>query len=684
MSSSTKSIPTTPSKAKPKPKDKIPSVKKIPKLQRDLSYKQPGLTDGSSTHKKFWNEINLIFKYPFDYIRFIQNTLLRPKKASDDSPRRADSPPKILLYFNKVKDAASLNTRLLKYLLKSRTVLLIAAISLLATGISQVKLPEIVSSIIDAIIVRHNPVAMNDMAELFFKYCVIYALSEFFYGYLFNKLGTRIQMSLKEEVFCGLILRDMQYFDKVSPSDIINHIDGQIYALQNICAKEFPNLARNSMIVVYTVWNLTFQSYKLTFFLITIIPIYLILSFGYSYFHDKLVKSESESYSKTSNSVLETFNNIKMIKASSTENTEIEKYRQLLQENAAASHNKNLIWSLNISATGLLTNFTLLLVIYMGMTLINVGEITAGKLCSYILYIIVLSSAFRDASNNYNLIKGSLPICRDLFVLIDANSRMVYKKGNTITNFQGDVVFKNVTFSYPETPNKQTLKGISFNINSGSQVAFVGPNNAGKSSIISLLLRFYDEYKGEIKIDGVNLKDLDTKWLNQQIGYLTEETVIFEGTLEENITYGLESYSKEKLNKTVKLANADFIFNRNLFPNGLQTNMSEESHKFSAGQKKRIEIARSLMKDPKILIFDEVMNGLDADSELEVQKAIDNLLEYSLITTIFVSQKLASVVKIKNIFMVVDGKIVEQGSHKELIMKDGAYKSLFEKQYLTR
>jgi len=209
----------------------------------------------------------------------------------------------------------------------------------------------------------------------------------------------------------------------------------------------------------------------------------------------------------------------------------------------------------------------------------------------------------------------------------------------------------------------------------------VGSSGSGKSSIISLIERFYDVSKGQILVDGENIKDLDLRWYHDHIGYVSQEPSLFSGTIEENITYGLENYTQADVEKALKLANAfDFVMNLAMFPQGLKTMVGDRGIKLSGGQKQRIAIARALIKNPKILIFDEATSALDADSEFQVQQAIDGLIKEGNKTVIIIAHRLSTIINCPRIVVIQNGKIAEEGTHAQLLHRNGVYKALIERQ----
>jgi ATP-binding cassette subfamily B (MDR/TAP) protein 1 len=257
-----------------------------------------------------------------------------------------------------------------------------------------------------------------------------------------------------------------------------------------------------------------------------------------------------------------------------------------------------------------------------------------------------------------------------------------YKEENPKKNQKGfNVEFKNVSFSYPTKNDVQIFKNLSFNIPTGKVVAFVGYSGSGKTTITSLIQRFYETNEGEIKINSINIKDLDLKWLRKSIGVVSQEPILNSGSIKENILYGVDNYSEELFKSVCKLSTVDtFVENKELFPDGYDTICGERGAILSGGQKQRIAIARALIKNAKIMIFDEATSALDSENELMVQNSIDNIVKNKNITTIIIAHRLSTVKNADCIYVLDKGKICEFGTHQELIKKNGIYKNLVQNQ----
>jgi ABC-type multidrug transport system fused ATPase/permease subunit len=270
---------------------------------------------------------------------------------------------------------------------------------------------------------------------------------------------------------------------------------------------------------------------------------------------------------------------------------------------------------------------------------------------------------------------------KSFFELYDYKQKITSLKNYIPEKIDGKINFEKVSFSYPLSEEVKILDNLSFLVEPGKILALVGYSGSGKSTISNLIQRFYDPNEGSIFIDNINIKDYNLDWLHQNIGFVSQEPILCNGTIEYNITYGVKEYTKDKLEEICELAHVNkFLKDKRLFPEGLNTKVGERGTKVSGGQKQRIAIARAIMKDVKILIFDEATSALDAESENEVQLALDNIIKTKKITTIIIAHRLSTIRNADKILFLNKGKIVESGTHEELLNLNGEYKKLVSKQ----
>ena len=263
----------------------------------------------------------------------------------------------------------------------------------------------------------------------------------------------------------------------------------------------------------------------------------------------------------------------------------------------------------------------------------------------------------------------------------DIRPKIISYKNYIPEKIQGKIIFDKVKFSFPLSPDIKILNNLSFSIEPGKILALVGYSGSGKSTISNLIQRFYDPNDGNIFIDETNIKDFNLDWLHKNIGFVSQEPILCNGTIEYNITYGVKEYTMNKLNEICDLARVNkFIKDKRLFPEGLKTMVGERGTNVSGGQKQRIAIARAIMKDVKILIFDEATSALDAESESEVQSALDSIIKSKKITTIIIAHRLSTIRNADKILLLNKGEIIESGTHEELLELNGEYKKLVSKQ----
>ena len=317
------------------------------------------------------------------------------------------------------------------------------------------------------------------------------------------------------------------------------------------------------------------------------------------------------------------------------------------------------------------------------------GELEYGDLINFNKYISEFTYSLNFLTNTitstlYGLLEWKkfleiFDIKPKIFSKEDAIIPKEYKNEDNQKGFT--LEFKNVHFSYPTKKEVQIFKNLSFKIPSGKVVAFVGYSGSGKTTITSLIQRFYDVNEGEIKINSINIKDLNLKWLRKNIGVVSQEPILNSGSIRENIIYGVDNYSEELFNKACQLSTVNtFVENQNQFPEKYDTICGERGVTLSGGQKQRIAIARALIKNSKIMIFDEATSALDSENEALVQKSIDNIVKNKKITTIIIAHRLSTIKNADCIYVLDKGEICEFATHKELIEKNGIYKKLIENQ----
>jgi len=485
--------------------------------------------------------------------------------------------------------------------------------------------------------------------------------------------------------------KDMEFFDNYKPSSLKVIMDDDIYSFAYFDLSQMFYILRILLKIFVGFFSIIFISYEL-FFL-------QILFCAYDFYLNSLsLESSWDNYysllAKRDEVFEESFLNIKLIKCFSVEH-KILKYFKICVDNIMNLNIKNESNSFQDEKQIMQKGFSLIGMLYVGNLFIKgkigLGDFTkfsvnAEKVNQQILHLI---SETRQMKINFNKLQN-------LYSVIEYQPRIQsIKKGvkkNEIQDknkfdFNGEIEFRNVNFRYPIRPEAQILRNLSFKISQGEVAAFVGSSGSGKSTVAALFHRLYDPENGEVRINNNNLKDIDLELFHSKIGYVSQEPCLFTLSIKENILFGVdrsnltEEDNKKldlKLDDVIQKANCGFIHDKSIFPNGLNTIVSEGS--LSGGQKQRIAIARALMKEVNFLVFDEATSALDANSEHEVQKAIDEIIKEAKITTIIIAHRLSTIKNCSKIFVLNKGTIVEEGTHKELKRKNGFYTELIKKQ----
>jgi len=317
-----------------------------------------------------------------------------------------------------------------------------------------------------------------------------------------------------------------------------------------------------------------------------------------------------------------------------------------------------------------------LIYLFGGLLLIKYNNITIGGIVMFVTLVSRLYGPINTFLNIHVDIVNSMAIFERIFQYMDLKSEIVEKPDSvSVDNVAGSIRFEHVYFSYNE--KSTTLTDVDFEVKPGQKATFVGPSGSGKTTITYLVPRLYDATKGSVLIDGINIRDMTLKSLRSQIGMVTQDTFLFNTTIHENLMFAKPEASEDEIKDACKMANInDFIMS---LPEGYNTVVGERGIKLSGGEKQRISIARSLLKNPRIVIFDEATSSLDSNSEILIMKAVEPLLKSR--TSLVIAHRLSTIVSADIIFVVNEGKIVERGTHAELLQAEGVYKDLYDKQF---
>jgi subfamily B ATP-binding cassette protein MsbA len=534
----------------------------------------------------------------------------------------------------------------------------------------------IIGPLIQGVFIDKNLQMLKEILILLPILFVIRMIAEYINNYFMNYIGQKIVQQIREELFVHIHNLSMEFYWRRRSSDIMSRVINDLNNIQSTI--QFIPLygIRDVMTVLSLTFVLFFMNWKLAIIAFLVIPF---ASQILKILGRKMRKSSKESQdiiSDISHKFQESLQGIAIVKAFNYEKRAIDKFNQVNQE----YFNKIMRYLRATSISGPIMEFLgsiiLILLIIIGSHWIFSGEMKPATFFSFIAAFFTAYIPLKNISNlNSKLQMGLASWDRIYQILKEKPAVLEITNPIKIERINGKIEFKNVYYRYPTSKN-WILKNISFTINPNEVAAFVGPSGSGKSTIIQLILRFFDPNEGNIFIDDIDIKKIDIKSLREFMSIVTQDTVLFDDTVKNNISMGKENAQEQEIIEAAKSADAE-LFIKDM-PAGYETIIGERGIKVSGGQRQRLAIARAIIRKPKILLLDEATSNLDTKSEAIVQKAIENVLKDK--TVIMSAHRLSTVKNASKIFVLRDGEIIESGDHSTLMQKKGEYRKFFEAQ----
>lgn len=540
-------------------------------------------------------------------------------------------------------------------------------------------LPWIIKDMVDQVLKEKDVAMLNYIVISIIVVFVIRGIAYYGQSYLMNYVGQRVIIDIRKAVFEKLQRLSLSFYDKNKTGTIMSYVTNDVNALQSAMVENVVEMVTESVILIASIVMMIYLDWKL--FLVTFSTFPIVLLF-IDQFGKRIRKSGSRIQEVTADitSVLqETVSSARVIKSFVREDYEINRFdKENLNNFRANMKYAQLSATLTPTIEFVAAVGVTIILWYGGNSVIN-GSITAGSLVAFLTYAVNISNPIKRLSRVIGNIQKALAAAQRVFDVLDLPETIKNTPdAKALPPVKGKVRFDNVSFSYD--PGEEVLSDVSFDVKPGEMVAFVGPSGAGKSTVASLLPRFYDVNDGSISIDGTDIRGVTLNSLREQVGIVPQETILFNGSVYDNILYGRLDATKEEVEAAAKAANAhNFIME---LPDGYNTMLGDRGVNISGGQRQRISIARAILKNPQILILDEATSALDTESERVVQEALDRLMVGR--TSFVIAHRLSTIKNADKIMVLEKGRLVEQGTHDELMQLDGLYAHLYKIQYRSK
>lgn len=573
----------------------------------------------------------------------------------------------------------NLYLRLLNYVRPYLPRLLLAVLCTCLAAGCNLYLPWIIKDVVDKVLVQKDVRMLYLIAASIVVVFIIRGL--FFYGqsYLMSWVGQRVVIDIRGAIFRKLQRLSMSFYDKNKTGTIMSYVTNDVAALQVAMVDKAVELVTEGLVLIGSIAAMLWLDWKLTLFTFCTFPVVL---WFMDFFGKKIRRNGGRIQECTADltSVLqEVVSSARVVKSFVREDYEIKRFDAQNMTNFYANMKNIKLNALLTPTVELVAAIGVTVVMwYGGMSVIN-GNITAGSLVAFLVYAVNIANPIKRLTRVVSSIQQALAAGERVFGILDLEENIKeLPSAKLLPPVQGYVEFKHVDFAYNE--DEQVIEDLSFKVNRGQIVAIVGPSGAGKSTIASLLPRFYDVTNGSIVIDGEDIRNVTLNSLREQVGIVPQETLLFNGSVYDNILYGRLDATKEEVEAAAKAANAhDFIMG---LPEGYDTMLGDRGVNISGGQRQRISIARAILKNPQILILDEATSALDTESERIVQEALDRLMVGR--TSFVIAHRLSTIKNADRILVMEKGRLVEDGSHEELMAQEGLYAHLYRIQYRSK
>jgi subfamily B ATP-binding cassette protein MsbA len=567
-------------------------------------------------------------------------------------------------------------SRLLQYVKPYKSWLVISMVCMVIVASMAGAQAYLVKPLLDEIFFNKDGTMLKLVPLVIMGVFLVKGLFSYSYNYLLQKVGQSIIRDLRNLLYSHIQSLPLSFFQKKPTGELISRILSDVNLIQGAVSNVLVGILKDTCQVIFLIGVIFYQDWRMASIAMISLPlvIYPIVNFGRR--HRRLSRGSQQTTAQVSNILYETITGNRIVKAFSMEKYEVGRFAKTLDELFAIVMRNTRIGAISSPLMEVLGGVGISLVVWYGGSQVLADKSTPGTFFSFLTALIMIYQPIKGVSAINNSLQQGIAAAERVFDVLDIQSDVAEKKDAIELPLIKDAIeFTNARFQYDE--DTEVLKGINLKVKAGEVLAVVGTSGGGKSTLVNLIPRFYDVSSGSLTIDGTDIRDVTFKSLRDQVGVVTQQTILFNDTVRNNIAYGSLDASEEQIKDAARAAHAlGFIQN---MPKGFDTVIGESGARLSGGERQRISIARAILKNAPILILDEATSSLDTESEHEVQQAIENLVQSR--TTIVIAHRLSTIRNADRIVVIQAGEIVEEGTHDTLLPLGGVYKMLHDMQF---
>ncbi len=566
--------------------------------------------------------------------------------------------------------------RLLSYTFENKKVFAFSVVSMILVALSQPAFAALLEPMLDGGFIHKDPKIIQWLPYAFVLVFMVRAIAGFAADFSMTWIGRKVILTLRAQMFESLILLPNKYYDNTSTGETISRFIYDVEQLATASTTAVTILIKDSLMLVSLIGWMFYLSPMLAGVFLILAPVMALIVSVVSRRFRAISKRIQSSMGSISHVLEESVQGQRVVKIFGGQEYELDRFYKNNNQNRQQNMKLMVSSSLSTAILQIIVAFALTGIIYVAIQEGLKDNLTAGTFTAYITAATMLFAPLKRLTNINAVIQKGVAAAESVFEFLDSETES--DKGTyTTKKINGELLFENLNFSYDSHQDKAVLNNINLHIKPGETVAFVGQSGSGKSTLVNLIPRLYTGYQGKILLDGVDLDEYKIENLRQHIAYVGQEIVLFNDTIEHNISYGIEDTDAHKLKAAAVAAHAMEFIDRQ--PQGMQSLTGEKGVLLSGGQRQRLVIARALFKDAPVLIMDEATSALDTESERTIQSALEALTKNR--TTLVIAHRLSTIENADKIVVMDQGSIIEVGTHQELLAKGGAYSALHSIQF---